>query len=538
MKNEQITKHFASLKTGRSNFENIWEQVAERTLPNYVGFTGSKAKGEEKGLKIFDTTAPIAMDRLVGILQTIVVPASQKFHFLKSKSYKLNQKKNIREFYQLLNDQLFAIRENPKSNFRINLQKTLYSFVAFGNGILFVEDKKPGLRYKNIPLQEVFWDENADGGIDTIFRCFKFTVKQIALEFGENSLPEDLKRKYTDNPCDEQEYEILHCVKPRENVDKNKKDYTGMEYASYYVLKENGEIIKESGYTTFPYIVLRWTVIPGEKYGRSPAMTLLPEIKTLNEMDRVNLDASQMTVRPPLLASEDGVFNEFKMIPGSILFGGLDPQGNKRLEALNTSGNIQISEDMQERRRNNIKDALFTNIFNILQENPRATATEIVERAKEKGELLSPVAAIIQTELLAPMVDREVDILFRNGAVGKVPEDLEKDGDYDIVYDSPISQMMKARDVSAIMNTINILAPMANINPAVFDYLDLAEIGKFTALNSGVNESVIKTEDDVKADKAAQQQAQQNQQAMVEAEALKNTASASKDIATAQSMGE
>ncbi len=50
----------------------------------------------------------------------------------------------------------------------------------------------------------------------------------------------------------------------------------------------------------------RYTTGPKEVYGRSPAMTVLPEIKMVNEMSQTVLNAGQKALDPPLLLQEDG----------------------------------------------------------------------------------------------------------------------------------------------------------------------------------------------------------------------------------------
>ena len=43
------------------------------------------------------------------------------------------------------------------------------------------------------------------------------------------------------------------------------------------------------------------------------------------------------------------------------------------------------------------------------------TATEVLERAREKGALLAPTMGRQQSEALGPMIEREIDILVECG---------------------------------------------------------------------------------------------------------------------------
>ena len=65
-------------------------------------------------------------------------------------------------------------------------------------------------------------------------------------------------------------------------------------YASIWVLLKDKEIITEGGFDSFPYHTARWTKLAGETYGRSPAMTCLPDIRMVNMMSKTIIKAVQL----------------------------------------------------------------------------------------------------------------------------------------------------------------------------------------------------------------------------------------------------
>ena len=74
------------------------------------------------------------------------------------------------------------------------------------------------------------------------------------------------------------------------------------------------------------------------------------------------------------------------------------------------------------------------------------TATEVLQRAQEKGYLLAPIIdSRIQSELFGPMITREIDILDRAGQLPPMPDKLKKMGglEYDVVYESQIQVAQK-----------------------------------------------------------------------------------------------
>jgi hypothetical protein len=111
---------------------------------------------------------------------------------------------------------------------------------------------------------------------------------------------------------------------------------------------------------------------------------------------------------------------------------------------------------MMEMERAVINDFFLVSLFQILIDTPAMTATEVLERAREKGALLSPTMGRQQSESLGPMIEREVDLLMLQGLLRPMPQALkEARGEYDIIYDSPLSRAQKAESVSGFFRVID-----------------------------------------------------------------------------------
>jgi hypothetical protein len=118
----------------------------------------------------------------------------------------------------------------------------------------------------------------------------------------------------------------------------------------------------------------------------------------LNEMSRTNIRAAHRRAEPPLLTVEDGALSRISMKPNAINMGGLNEQGQQLIQTMRTDGDVGLSLEMMDQRRNMINEAFFITLFQILVETPRMTATEVIQRAQEKSSLLSPIMGRQQTE--------------------------------------------------------------------------------------------------------------------------------------------
>jgi hypothetical protein len=140
-----------------------------------------------------------------------------------------------------------------------------------------------------------------------------------------------------------------------------------------------------------------------------------------------------------------------------------------------------------------------------------------------------------QSEALGPLIEREIDLLMFHNVLPPMPDILiEAGGEYEIVYDSPMSRMQRAEELVGVQRTMELLTPFANIaGPQVFDVIDEDALARLTAEVSGVPTPVLRSPQAVA--QIRQQRAQQEQDAMM-MQAAQPLAGAVKDVAQAQSL--
>jgi hypothetical protein len=73
-----------------------------------------------------------------------------------------------------------------------------------------------------------------------------------------------------------------------------------------------------------------------------------------------------------------------------------------------------------------INDSFLVTLFQILIDSPQMTATEVLQRAQEKGALLSPTMGRQQSEFLGPTIERELDVLAQQGMIPPMPAILQQ----------------------------------------------------------------------------------------------------------------
>jgi hypothetical protein len=526
---EEVVREQEQMAGDRGQWEEHWREVAERVLPRENWFQASdKTPGEKRQEKVFDATAGLALERFAAAMESMLTPRTMKWHKLTVQDAELMDNVQVQAYLDEVTNILFRVRYSPRANFASQVHENYLSLGAFGSGALFVDDIVGfGLRYKSIHLSEIFFSENHVGIVDKVHRKFELTARQAAEKWGVDKLPEKIKTALEKQP--ERKFEFLHCVKPNPDRDPRRRDYRGMPFVSYYVCLTSRMMLSESGYNTFPYAISRYVTAPKEIYGRSPAMTVLPDIKMLNEMSKTVIRAAHKIVDPPLLLQEDGVLQAFNTRPGALNYGGVDDQGRAVVQPLQSGARVDIGMDMMEQRRRVINDAFLITLFQILVETPNMTATEAMLRAQEKGALLAPTMGRQQSEMLGPLIERELDILARAGVLPPMPDALvERGGEVDVEYVSPLNRSQRAEEGVAILRTLESVVPLAQLDPNVMLRFNPDMIVKELAEINGVPAKILRSDEEVQAILAQQQQQIQAQQLL---EAAPIAASSAKTLA-------
>lgn len=537
---EQILQRYQSIKGSRANWESHWEEIAERVLPRQMGFLGARTDGEKKTQKVFDSKPMIALERFAAVMDSMLTPRQQKWHNLRTTDETLNRNFEVQDWFYKVNNILYSARYSPKANFAGQNSERWTSVGAFGTGSLFT-DYQPGvgLRYRCVNLRDTFFLENHQGVIDTVYREFKFTARQAVQQWGEKNMPERIMKAFENPKSHNETFTFIHVVAPREDFDPTRADARGKPYASYYISVQDRVLVApEGGYTSFPYSISRYVTAPDEVYGRSPAMAALPDIKMLNEMAKTDIRAVHKLIDPPILLHDDGILGggamTVNMRPGGLNVGGVNRNGQAMMQPFGTGARVDINEQKMQQRRQSIDDAFLVTLFQILVETPRMTATEALIRAQEKGMLLTPTMGRQQSEALGPLIERELDLLAFHGVLPPIPRILrEAGGEYDIVYDSPMSRMQRAEELVGVQRTMELLAPFAQMDPTILDVFDKDQLARLTAEVSGVPTPILRSPDAVEEIRAQRAQAEADA-AMVQA--AQPIAGAMKDAAQASQL--
>jgi hypothetical protein len=497
------------LKSLRGTWESHWQEIGDRMYPRKADFTAEKTPGEKRNQQIYDSSPVIAVETLAaGMHGMLTNPASQWFQLV-AEDTELNKVRAVQEWLSIANRVMTAEFNRPEAGFASAMHEDYMEYVAFGTSIMMVFEHptRNGVLFQARPLAECCLMENDIGQIDTIYREFKWTVRQMVQRWGRDKVSEEVRKKY-DAKQQTEMIKVLHVMEPRETRDAKKKSAAHKAFASTYIEVATAHILEDGGFDEQAGFASRFYKGSMEVYGRSPGSSTLPDVKMLNEMYKVTLKAAQKMIDPPLMVPDDGFLNPVRTVPGGINMYRSGTQD--RIEPLLTGGNIQIDLALMNEVRDRISKAFFIDQLQ-LQQGPQMTATEVMQRTEEKLRLMGPVLGRVQTEKLGPMIDRVFAILLRQKRIPTPPKELSGKN-LKVEYTSPLARAQKQLEAQGILRTVEVMSPFVQADPSIMQKINGDRMLDHVAITLfGMDPTLIRTDEEVAA---MRQQAQQEMQTM------------------------
>jgi len=530
---DAILDRFAQLAADRSPWETHWLDIAKYAIPDIDRFdtsfgtrTGrvaainamSEPIAPTRAVEIYDQTSMWAVDRGTAGFMSLVTPMSEKWHGMKlSDPFREDPNDEEQRWLDGLRDYLHGMRSNPQTGFWVAHKAAIRGVWGLGTSVVYVEEAlKRGapapISYRHIPLGEAYLGTDFEGTVDTCYRLFTLSARQCVQKFGDK-VSAKVKGYAADDKDKDRLVEIVHAVEPRHGGNGDTTEDN--KYRSVYVERETKHVIGESGYFSFPYVVHHWNRNSQLPYSEGPLALAIAEIKSLNMLSKQALMAAQQAVRPPFATIDDGI-NRLNLNSGAVNPGLVSKDGRLLAQPLMQGARPDFAESILNIKREQLKETLYVNVWQILISNPNMTATEAMIRANEKGDLLGPAGASIQVGL-SHMIDREVEILSRMGAFnrGAALEAPASIGGRTIGvrFSSPLDRLQMASEMHGAQKVIEIAGMLAQVGKtAALERLDTDEILDLAQEVMGAPRRILRPQEEVAA--ARQQAAMMQQMSM------------------------
>jgi len=518
---KEIRQRFSGLAKVREDYEDLWQDVADLVAPRRSDIDGTELPGKKRGLKIYDGTPRAACQQHAdGLFGYLCSPSTVWFN-LKIARKDISKIPEVRAYLQDATIQLhYAF---TRSNFYAVTPEYFFDGCSIGTATMYAEEDPSTGKVVFTPRhpREIYIAANQYGSVDVLFRKFKLTARNAAKQF-PSGLSNMIISAARNTP--EAEFEFLHAVYPNDDKQLGKKNNKNMRYTSIYTeLKGSDTILSHGGYNEFPYSVWRYRTSSGEVYGRSPASDALVEILGLNQVTKSVLKASQLAVEP--------AYNVPKEMRGKVR---IAPKGmnyydeeRRMITPVNVPTQLPAGEAQQLRMQKAIDANFHIDFFTLLSraalDGRQLTVPQVIEMQGEKGAMLGAVVGRLNGDFFDNCIDRMFQLETKAGRMPEVPDVLYESGEtmIETEYMGILAQAQRQQmRVQSITRTMDILSPLAEINPSILDRIDFDElVDEVFDANSFPTDAIIPLEqaNEMRAARAQQEQQQQDAQMMSEA---------------------
>jgi len=525
---KSLIKRNETLKEDRNLWDSFYRDVVDYIRPRKQTAEESRVPGVIRH-KHYDSTAPHAANTLALVMADTLTPKAIQWFGFKipeaSPFKQFNDNQNVMNWFKTVEDGVrFAL---DQSNFYPVVNEIYLDFNSFATICLYVEEAElkqkgfNGLTFRALPIASYVFAEDDAGIVDTVMREYELTARQFVQRFPGATVPGEIAKSLEQTPDDK--FNFLRVVAPTKELSSKVK----FPYASVDILVDKQLVVDERGYKEFPYMVGRWDKASGETRGRGPAAIALDDIKSLNQLRKLELIGLEKAVNPPILAPEDGFIGTVKLGSNSIIYS----RNPNDVRTLPTELRLDLSSLKANDLKQSIRDIYLTDQLNIPR-TKQMTASEVSVLRSEMERLLGPTISRFESEVLGPMLNRTVGIMHRTGALPPPPPEIQDLDAIDIEYVGQLARSQKMVEVESIQNWISLIGQFGQIDPRVLQLPDLMAAGRIIAPVLGVPKSVVKgaaqMEEDVEREQQKQAEAEQMQKMGAMAESAGKAAPAMK----------
>lgn len=525
---QRLDRRLSALRNERDRgWLPLWRDLSDYMAPDMGRWTTSDANdGKRRDQKIINSTARSGLKVLASGMFSGMTSPSRPWFKLATPDSGLMEFGPVKTW--LHQAELAMMDVFARSNL-YNVLPTLYGELGvFGTGAMCVmPDQDEFLRCYNFTAGSYMAATSSRQQVDTLYREFRMTARQMAQQFGEKSLSTTARSLLSSNP--DAWIDVAHAIEPNDQRDASRPDNQNMAYRSAYWEKggDSEQILRVSGFQMAPMMVPRWDVNGENIYGNGPGSVALGDTKALQLMERRKAQMLEKMVDPPMGAPGSLRGQRASILPGDITYLDSANVGQKfePLYQINPGAYTALREEIRA-HEDRINSAFFVDLFLMISSmDDVRTATEIAARKEEKMLMLGPVLERMNDELLDPLIDRVFALMLEQSAprwsgllpgaplLPPPPEELAG-MDLKVEYVSILAQAQKALGVAGIERTVGFAGNLAGIYPDIVDKVDFDQAVDEYATMLGIPPTLIRSDEQVAQIREQRAQAQQQQQAM------------------------
>lgn len=421
MKKETVSARYARLSASRTNFLDAARECAKLSVP-YLMPPSGHASGDRLHVP-WQSQGSRGVNTMAAKLMLSLFPVNAKFFKLQIQDGVLSQDPDIdaqaRSEIDLVLSKMerVVMQDVAEKADRVLLHQAMKHLVVSGNVLVYMGKK--GL--KLYPLDRYVVNRDGDGQVTEII-----TVEAIDRQF----LPEPYRSQRPGlDPGNHTGEEGGGHIPADLRIDENNNDvavYTCVKLVEgtwRWYQELNGEIIEGSESSApknaSPWLPLRFNICEGEDYGRSRIDEFRGDLQSLDALMQSLVEGAAASAKVVFTLSPSATTKPNQLAQagnGAIIQGRPDDVG---VIQANKAADFKTAYDMIQTLTQRLSEAFL--IFTA-RNSERTTAEEIRATQQELNEQLGGILSSLQTDLLAPFINRKLLVLQRQRMLPQLPK--------------------------------------------------------------------------------------------------------------------
>lgn len=480
MKVKEIIEQATAMFSKKSTLDTLWQEIAENFYPERADFTVTRSLGDDFAAGL-ETSYPLMARRDLGnAIGTMLRPRSQEWFRIRLQNRRKEDTQALQWMQWAGQIQRRAMYDLEASFVRATKEGD-NDWAAFGQCVISVEmnAERSGLLYRSWHLRDVAWREGVNGRIDTVYRRWSPTRRELVAQFGENPRA-TLAPKISEN-YDEQKFDpvkCLHVVMPNADYDHPAGTRTNAKYMSFSIDVDNEQLILAEPTNRLKYVIPRWQTVSGSQYAFSPAaVCALPEARLLQAMTGTLLEAGEKATNPPMVATQEAISGNVATYAGGVTW--VDTKYDERLgEVLRPLTQdlrgIPLGMELRNDTRAIISEAFFLSKIALPLKSEEMTAYEVEQRVREFIRNAAPLFEPMEDEYNGGLCEETFQVLMANGGFGSpydMPQSLQGE-ETEWQFESPLRDAVERQNGQRFLEAKQMISQAVEMDPAAVHMVD------------------------------------------------------------------
>jgi hypothetical protein len=538
MNAKKIIERAGQLEKNRGAMLTLWQDIADNFYPQRADFTRMRHLGEEFASDLHSSYPIIVHRDLSNAFASMLRPRAKEWFSIEVEGMDAVSKAGKEWLEWACKRQRSAMYDRRANMIRATSEGDA-DFAAFGQCAITRDinwnSASPHLLYRSWHLRDVVWAEQDDGSIGEHYFKWKPTIRQLWQKFGEARLSPKLAKNRVKNDLDTVDCRMF--VVTTDVSEGTNGEAAGYPWCVGYVDCANQHMIMEYGQWTSGCILPRWQTVSGSQYAYSPAAVAgLPDARLLQAMSLTLLEAGEMSVRPPMIATQDAIRGDVALYAGGITWADVEydeRKGDVLRPITQDRRGLPTAFDQREGQMAMLAEAFYINKLTLPPPQSDMTAFEVGQRVEEYVRAALPLFEPMEYEYNGQLCEDAFDAMLRAGAFGSpydMPQEL-RGRDVYFRFTSPLHDAIERKEASTFMESAELIRIALEMDPNALAAYDTGSALRSALEGVGVEAKHLRSEDEVQRILAANaRQAQLEEQAQL----AKTAGGAAREFAAAE----